>query len=150
MDDVRPNPIAPSPRPHRNWLRLLATIIGILAVITGGFFGVRTAYQWMRRSAVPSVVSPPESREKQIVQIQPPQTDPFPSDKDRDGISDEEEAMAGTSDLEFDTDHDGLSDADEINVWQTDPTKRDTDGDGYSDGLEAIKGFNPKGAGKLK
>ncbi len=35
-----------------------------------------------------------------------------------------------------DTDGDGLSDSDEINIYTTDPTKPDTDGDGLTDGFE--------------
>jgi hypothetical protein len=75
--------------------------------------------------------------------------DPFPHDKDRDGILDTKEKEMGTSDIDFDTDHDGLADADEVKIWKTDPKKADTDGDGYSDGLEVFGGFNPRGTGKL-
>lgn len=73
----------------------------------------------------------------------------FEHDQDRDGILDEKEAELGTSDTEFDTDGDGLSDADEINIWKTDPTKEDSDGDGYTDGWEVIKGFDPLSGRKL-
>ena len=41
------------------------------------------------------------------------------------------------SDLDAtDTDHDGLIDSDEINVYNTDPNNPDTDGDGLTDGAE--------------
>jgi len=43
----------------------------------------------------------------------------------------------------FDSDGDGLSDADETNVYGTDPQKADTDGDGLSDGGEIICRTNP-------
>ncbi len=44
-----------------------------------------------------------------------------------------------------DTDGDGLSDADEVNIYGTDPTSADTDGDGLSDGDEVILfGTDPK------
>ncbi len=76
--------------------------------------------------------------------------DPYPHDKDRDGLTDVEEAKLGTSDLDFDTDHDGLSDPSEVNHWHTNPTKADTDGDGFSDGYEVINGYNPLGSGRLK
>lgn len=75
--------------------------------------------------------------------------DSFADDKDRDGLSAEKEKELGTSDNEFDTDWDGLSDVAEIEKWKTDPTKADTDGDGYSDGYEINQGFNPKGPGKI-
>ena len=41
-----------------------------------------------------------------------------------------------------DTDHDGLTDAQETALG-TDPTNPDTDGDGLPDGQEAMRGFNP-------
>ncbi|MFZ0545948.1 MAG: hypothetical protein WAM60_10950, partial [Candidatus Promineifilaceae bacterium] len=37
-----------------------------------------------------------------------------------------------------DTDGDGISDDDEINLWETNPNDVDTDGDGLDDGLEAF------------
>lgn len=70
-------------------------------------------------------------------------------DADADGILDETEKKLGTSNKDFDTDHDWLSDYDEINKWKTDPTKKDTDGDGFSDGREVMNDFNPLGPGKL-
>ncbi|MBK8173488.1 MAG: hypothetical protein IPK60_24570 [Sandaracinaceae bacterium] len=45
-----------------------------------------------------------------------------------------------------DTDHDGLSDADEINVYFTDPTQRDSDGDGITDLGEVAAGADPNDA----
>jgi hypothetical protein len=75
--------------------------------------------------------------------------DLFPNDKDRDGIEDAEEAVLGTSDFDFDTDGDGLSDKSEIDTWKTDPVNPDTDGDGYNDGFEVLSGYNPVGEGML-
>ena len=63
--------------------------------------------------------------------------------------SDVEEEKLGTSNKEFDTDGDGLSDKIEIEVLGTDPTNPDTDGDGFADGYEVLKGFNPKGEGNI-
>ena len=42
-----------------------------------------------------------------------------------------------------DTDNDGVSDRDEIEVYGTDINNRDTDGDGYSDWIELNNGFSP-------
>ena len=64
-------------------------------------------------------------------------------------MSDEEELSFGTSDLEFDSDDDGLSDLVEINKYGTDPTKRDSDDDGHGDAIEIINGYDPLGPGKL-
>jgi len=47
-----------------------------------------------------------------------------------------------------DSDQDGLSDQDEINIYFTDPNKVDTDGDGYNDGLEIKNRYSPLVAGK--
>jgi hypothetical protein len=73
----------------------------------------------------------------------------FEQDKDRDGLSEEEELVYGTSDLESDTDGDGLSDGEEVNRWGTDPTNVDTDGDGFTDMIEILGGYNPNGDGRL-
>ncbi|MDD4902118.1 MAG: trypsin-like peptidase domain-containing protein [Patescibacteria group bacterium] len=43
-----------------------------------------------------------------------------------------------------DSDHDGLSDAQEAQLG-TDPRNPDTDGDGYLDGSEVVNGYNPLG-----
>jgi hypothetical protein len=42
-----------------------------------------------------------------------------------------------------DTDNDGLSDGDEVNIHGTDPNNPDTDSDGYLDGEEVENGFDP-------
>lgn len=72
-----------------------------------------------------------------------------PLDSDHDGLSDEEEIALGMDPKNVDTDGDGLFDREEVRVYKTDPLKKDTDGDGYLDGEEVKKGYNPKGAGRL-
>ncbi len=72
-----------------------------------------------------------------------PYVDPIPDDKDRDGISNEEEKTLGLDPLEFDTDGDTLSDKDERDIWKTDPKKVDTDEDGKRDGMEVVEGTDP-------
>ncbi|MFA6307147.1 MAG: thrombospondin type 3 repeat-containing protein [Patescibacteria group bacterium] len=42
-----------------------------------------------------------------------------------------------------DTDGDGLSDYDELNIYNTSPYLEDTDSDGFKDGEEIAKGFDP-------
>ena len=53
----------------------------------------------------------------------------------------------GTGDVyavyKMDTDHDGLANIDEINVYHTNPNLFDSDGDGYGDGQEIALGSNP-------
>ena len=65
------------------------------------------------------------------------------ADEDLDGLNNSQELEAGTRiDLE-DTDEDGLSDGDEVNIWKTDPLVSDTDGDGLKDGKEVADGIDP-------
>ena len=42
-----------------------------------------------------------------------------------------------------DSDSDGISDYDEVNLYGTDPFAVDTDNDGFQDGAEIISGYNP-------
>ncbi len=72
-----------------------------------------------------------------------------PVDTDRDGLTDQEEALYGTNPAKVDTDDDGLTDRDETKVFETDPINADTDGDGYLDGEEVRSGYDPKGSGRL-
>ncbi len=64
-------------------------------------------------------------------------------DPDGDGLDNQGEDAAGTNALVADTDGDGLSDGDEVNVHGTDPLLADTDGDGVNDGQEIADGTNP-------
>lgn len=50
----------------------------------------------------------------------------------------------------LDSDHDGLTDLDEIVIYHTNPDNPDTDHDGISDGDEVKLGRNPAGSGLLK
>jgi len=42
-----------------------------------------------------------------------------------------------------DTDNDGISDYEEINIYHTNPKMIDTDEDSYSDGVEIVNGYSP-------
>jgi outer membrane protein OmpA-like peptidoglycan-associated protein len=67
-------------------------------------------------------------------------TDPNKADTDGDGLSDGDEVnVYKTNPLKADSDGDGLNDGDEIKVNKTDPNKADTDGDGLGDGDEVVK-----------
>jgi hypothetical protein len=64
-------------------------------------------------------------------------------DPDKDDLTNIEEYQWGTDPTKWDTDGDGLSDGDEVNIYGTDPTNPDTDGDGISDGDEVKNGTDP-------
>ena len=64
-------------------------------------------------------------------------------DSDNDGFANYEESIHGTSPTNSDTDGDGLSDYDEINVHNTNPNEADTDGDGIPDDGEIDLGLDP-------
>ncbi|MDC1205274.1 Ig-like domain-containing protein [Candidatus Pacebacteria bacterium] len=42
-----------------------------------------------------------------------------------------------------DSDQDGVSDYDEVNLYSTDPFSADSDNDGFNDGVEILNGFDP-------
>lgn len=71
-------------------------------------------------------------------------------DTDGDGLTDQEETLAGTDINSVDTDGDGLTDYQEVKTYSTNPLSADTDGDTYPDGSEVEKGYNPNGEGKLE
>jgi len=66
-------------------------------------------------------------------------------DSDGDGLTDTEEVnIYGTDHTNPDTDGDGLSDGEEVNIHFTNPLSQDTDGDGLTDGDEVnVYGTNP-------
>lgn len=55
-------------------------------------------------------------------------------DPDSDGLSNLEEYTETTDPQDDDTDDDGLTDGDEVNLYGTRPTRADTDRDGHNDG----------------
>ncbi len=61
-------------------------------------------------------------------------------------IEEKKEILRGRvgHDVFEDSDKDGISNYDEINIYDTDPFDADSDDDGYVDGAEIIGGFNPK------
>lgn len=65
------------------------------------------------------------------------------ADSDGDGLSNAQEIELDTNPQLSDTDDDGLSDYDEIYVYETDPLNPDSDGDGLQDGDEPHIGLDP-------
>lgn len=74
-------------------------------------------------------------------------------DDDNDGLSDVDEATAGTNPLDPDSDEDGLSDGDEVALAAgsgcPDPLDPDSDGDGESDGDEVTAATDPCNAAPI-
>lgn len=64
-------------------------------------------------------------------------------DTDEDGLIDDRENTHGTDPHNSDTDGDGLSDFEEIEIHKTDPLKNDTDEDTLSDFQDIYLGLNP-------
>ncbi|MBL9114303.1 MAG: hypothetical protein JNJ83_04800, partial [Verrucomicrobiaceae bacterium] len=63
----------------------------------------------------------------------PPPPDPALTDSDGDLLSNATEAELGSDPYNPDSDYDGVTDADEVQITGTSPTNEDTDGDGVSD-----------------
>ncbi|MBR9978082.1 MAG: hypothetical protein KFH87_08345 [Bacteroidetes bacterium] len=61
------------------------------------------------------------------------------TDFDNDGLSNEEEHLSGTNPYDADTDGDGLTDYEELQIYHTNPLYWDSDGDGLSDYLEVMR-----------
>jgi outer membrane protein OmpA-like peptidoglycan-associated protein len=79
-------------------------------------------------------------------------TDPKKMDTDGGTVADGLEIERGTDPLDasddvekvaVDTDRDGLTDEDEVNIHKTNPRKMDTDGGTIADGLEVERGTDP-------
>jgi len=72
-------------------------------------------------------------------------TDPADAaqDADTDGLNNLGEYQAATDPNVADTDYDGVSDGDEVNVYGSDPLNRDSDGDRIDDGREVAAGMDP-------
>ncbi|MFX1517962.1 MAG: PQQ-binding-like beta-propeller repeat protein [Promethearchaeota archaeon] len=68
-------------------------------------------------------------------------------DLDNDGLQNFDEFTLGTLPAVPDSDADGLSDGQEVHIYDTNPLLWDTDGDGLSDGYEVNMGYNPASSG---
>jgi hypothetical protein len=71
------------------------------------------------------------------------------NDVDHDGLTNDQEIALGSNPLSADSDLDGLTDAEELNVYGTDPNRADTDGDGVDDFSEVTAGTSPTSAASL-
>ena len=69
------------------------------------------------------------------------------NDPDYDGLTNAQEVALGTNAHSYDTDGDGLNDAEELSDYATIPLLADTDGDGVEDADEVTAGSNPLDVG---
>jgi len=68
----------------------------------------------------------------------------FGKDSDFDGLSNYQEVnLYHTNQEQFDSDYDGLNDYEEVMIYKTNPNNPDTDGDFMNDKEEILKGFDP-------
>ncbi|MHB8903882.1 MAG: hypothetical protein ACYC40_02165 [Patescibacteria group bacterium] len=70
-------------------------------------------------------------------------TSPFASSSDKKTNLSSNTASTTAVDMTTDTDHDGLTDYEETNIYHTSPYLADTDSDGIPDGTEVKNGTDP-------
>ncbi len=164
---------------NRNWFKILVTIIIIAIVILGGylvyvkFFSSSPVIEQNLNVNTPTTPAPATPTEPDVATPTTPTepdittpviptepdvvtpTEPITPvfvpivDSDDDGLTDDEEIVAGTNINIIDTDNDGLSDYEEVKIYKSNPLNADSDGDGYQDGQEIRGGYNPNGPGML-
>ncbi len=126
--------------------RLAVIILGLfawtVAVLAHDDFGDDDHYYDMEEAERQYVISQPR-----VATLAPTPPSPAPSPETQPAP-----LPAGVEELPFellgsdvDRDRDGLSDLDEARL-ATDPADPDTDGDGFIDGLEVVRGYNPLAA----
>lgn len=143
---------------HKKWIILIVVVVVviILAVVGYGVFWypsqmvepLPSTRIVPEETIAPEITTAPEIPEAEVEPEPTPSPDEF-IDSDNDGLTNLEENELGTDTKKPDTDDDGLSDKEEVKIYNTDPLNPDTDGDTYLDGAEVLAGYNPKGPGKL-
>ncbi len=78
-------------------------------------------------------------------------SNPYDPDTDHDGLTDYEEIyLYHTYPTQYDSDGDGLTDGEEVKVWFTNPLAFDTDHDGFNDKTEVSNGYSPLSSATIK
>lgn len=130
-------------------------LIGVL-IILGGVVVLVVKLRTPAAPALPVVLSPiplsssspspsvaTTTSKSNLIGLQSKLDKIYQTDKDFDGLTDEEEKKLGTDPLNPDTDGDGLLDGSEVKKFKTNPLNPDTDGDGMKDGEEVLRGRDP-------
>lgn len=148
-------PVTVPRRLSRRLILVIAICLVALLLLSGIGFGV---WLWLQQEPAldedtsvvvnETVVTVPENVNTTTDTTTPPvNTNTAPVlafvDTDHDGLSDDEELVENTNPKKKDTDEDGLSDREEVRVYDTDPRNPDTDGDGYTDGNEVTHFYHP-------
>lgn len=118
--------------------------------INSGFTPVTTTDQTSDKAAALIESAKLAKEEQKIIDLKMEETKssakyaPLLFSYQKSGEGDNSKLMAtGTSAYNLDTDGDGVTDGEELDVYHTDPKKADTDGDSYPDGDEIRNGHNP-------
>ncbi len=120
----------------RLWYFVPLIFLLICLLIAGGVFAFSRGQQ--------AIAWVTETSEAGATQMAGTMTAEAGADDDGDGLSNSFEATLQTFPDLADTDEDGLTDSQEIRIWNTDPLNRDTDNDTLSDGDEVnIYGTSP-------
>ncbi len=128
---------------------LIVVLFFIIAMVALSRFGTTPAQDNVLPDEQVAIEEDQEPMEPEVIESEEEgKGDVATKDSDHDGVTDAEEIKNRTNPEKFDTDNDGLSDGDEKR-FGTDPLRADTDGDGYLDGEELLSGYNPKGPGRL-
>lgn len=148
VSDVEKN--KPSGKKNKKILILIICITVVLLGVAVGIFMFRDSIFSSQKNQA-DYTNMNQENTSNVVQADAPfvPVPGFEHDWDQDGLLDTEEAKLGTSDRQYDTDGDSITDKEEVERFGTDPNKIDTDGDGFSDFAEIVQGYNPKGDGKL-
>lgn len=140
-----PKPVVPPPKSSQKIIRPLAPkhrskglVVGGVAFLVilgiGGFFLI----QWANRPpSVPVVLTPPPSE----LPLSPAAGTEAPADARQSAET--SSPFSGTFRSGSDTDSDGLTDVEEVEIYRSDVRLPDTDKDGFLDGNEVFNGYDP-------
>lgn len=131
-EPAKPTRVSP-PGTKRKKMAVAISLLIIAALAAFGYF----IYQKWGKSNETKNFAPDDQGTKIDI------PDQAKADADADGLNSQVEAERGTATDKPDTDGDGLSDGDEVNVYGSDPLRSDTDSDTYNDGDEVAGGYSP-------